>query len=390
MKIVLAMDSFYPTIEGPVIVLNNFAEIMTKNHDVTVMVPSFGEKINREVEQSRNFPYKIQRVKAFYEHVSKYYCVEPNRDKELKKFMKEEDIDIVHLHSPFMMASGLFKMAKKRNIPTIFTFHTKFKDEFLRVTHSKLITKILMHTIMKNINRADYVYTVSEGAKKTLQEYGYKKPIYIIRNGTDLTCPLNIEERRSQIDELYHLKGQPNVFLFVGRMVETKNLKLAFEALKILNEEKVDFKFLVVGDGTDLGKFKNMVKENNLTDKVIFTGAISDRDFLKSFYLRSDLFLFPSIFDTASLVPLEAATFSLPTLLVKDSPTSEIIIDNQNGYAEEADPKLWAKKLLDIINNPSRHKLISEACRKEVYRTWEDVVNEMLVNYEHIIEERKK
>lgn len=390
MKIVLAMDSFYPTIEGPVIVLNNFAEIMTKNHEVMVMVPSYGAKTDREVEQKRNFPYKIHHVKSFREHLSKYYCVQPNRDKELKRFMKEEDIDIVHLHSPFVMSSALFKMAKKRNIPTVLTVHTKYKDEFMRVTHSRLITKILMYSIMKNINRADYVYTVSEGAKKTLQEYGYKKPIYVIRNGTDLTCPHNIEERRAQIDELYHLEKQENVFLFVGRMVETKNLKLVFEALKIVNESKVDFKFLVVGDGPDLGKFKKMAKENNVMDKVIFTGAISDRDFLKSFYLRSDLFLFPSTFDTASLVPLEAATFSLPTLLVKDSPTSEIIINNQNGYAEEEDPKLWAKKILDIINNPTRHKLICDACRKEVYRTWDDVVKEMLANYQRIIEDNKK
>lgn len=390
MKIILGMDSFYPTIEGPVIVLNNFASIMAQTNDVVVMVPSYGKKINAEVEKEKKFSYQVRRVKAFHELISNYHCATPFFDKKLKKYMKEEQIDIVHLHSPFEMSKSLFKLAKKRHIPTVMTFHTKFKDEFIRYTHSKTITKFLMHYIMKNINRADYVYTVSEGAKKTLMEYGYKKPIYVIKNGTDLTCPDNIKERKELIDEKYGLKGQQNVFLFVGRIIATKNLKLAFDALKILKEKNYDFKFLVVGNGEDLEKFKEIVKENNLENNVIFVGAISDRDLLKSFYLRSDLFLFPSVFDTASLVPIEAATFSLPTLLVKNSPTSEIVSDNRNGYAEIEDAEAWAEKLISIINNPKKHNLVREFCKKEVYRTWNDVVTEMLNEYQTIIDENKK
>lgn len=389
MKIVLAMDSFYPSIEGPVVVLNNFATIMSKTEDVQVFVPSYGKKTDEAEEKKRNFPYKIHHVKSKYEKVSKYYCATPSYDKFLRGYMKNESIDIVHIHSPFLMSSYLVKKAKKRNIPTVMTFHTKFRDEFLRITKNKAITSFLMSVIMKNFNRADYVFTVSEGAKQCLIDYGYKKQIKVIRNGTDLVCPTNIEERCEEINKKHSLQGQENVFLFVGRMVMTKNLKLVFDALKIVKEKGYDFKFLVVGDGPDLNKFKAMAEQNALLDRVIFVGAISDRDYLRSYYVRSDLFLFPSVFDTASLVPIEAATFSLPTLLVKDSPTSEIVKDNINGYAEIEDKEAWAQKIIEIINNKEHHKEVRENCYKEVYRTWDDVVKEMLAEYKCIIDKRK-
>lgn len=389
MKIVLAMDSFYPSIEGPVVVLNNFATIMSKTEDVQVFVPSYGKKTDEAEEKKRNFPYKIHHVKSKYEKVSKYYCATPSYDRFLRGYMKNESIDIVHIHSPFLMSAYLVKKAKKRNIPTVMTFHTKFRDEFLRITKNKAITSFLMAVIMKNFNRADYVFTVSEGAKQCLIDYGYKKQIKVIRNGTDLVCPTNIEERCEEINKKHSLQGQENVFLFVGRMVMTKNLKLVFDALKIVKEKGYDFKFLVVGDGPDLNKFKSMAEQNALLDRVIFVGAISDRDYLRSYYVRSDLFLFPSVFDTASLVPIEAATFSLPTLLVKDSPTSEIVKDNVNGYAEIEDKEAWAQKIIEIINNKEHHKEVRENCHKEVYRTWDDVVKEMLAEYKCIIDKRK-
>jgi glycosyltransferase involved in cell wall biosynthesis len=107
----------------------------------------------------------------------------------------------------------------------------------------------------------------------------------------------------------------------VGRVVETKKIDLVIDALEIMNKKFGNFKFVIVGNGT---AYKGLVKKaeaSKLSDKIIFTGEIKDREFLKGFYLRADLFVFPSVFDTASLVPIEAATFSLPTLLIKDSPT---------------------------------------------------------------------
>lgn len=244
----------------------------------------------------------------------------------------------------------------------------------------------MMRRIMKAINHQDYVWTVSNGSAQTLREYGYNGEITVIRNGTDMTLPRNPDELVSQINEKYRLTDCENVMLFVGRIVAVKNLQLVFNALKVVkSKSKLPFKLLVVGNGSELNEYQRMADELGLSDNVIFTGEVLDREFLKGFYLRADLFVFPSVFDTASLCPIEAATFSLPTLLIKDCPTSETVEDNVSGYCEAEDAEAWADRIIEIFRDKKRLKLVGEGALKNVYRSWKDVVNEVEKHYEEIL-----
>lgn len=284
------------------------------------------------------------------------------------------------------MSEFYAQMGKKYDVPSIVTFHTKFKDEFLRITKSKALTSFMMGRIMKAIDHQDYVWTVSNGSAQTLREYGYNGDITVIRNGTDMTLPCNPDGLVAQINEKYHLTDCENVMLFVGRIVGVKNLQLAFNALKsVKSKSNLPFKLLVVGNGSELNEYQRMVDELDLSDNVIFTGEVLDREFLKGFYLRADLFVFPSVFDTASLCPIEAATFSLPTLLIKDCPTSETVEDNVSGYCEAEDAEAWADRIIEIFRDKKRLKLVGEGALKNVYRSWKDVVNEVEKHYEEIL-----
>ena len=102
--------------------------------------------------------------------------------------------------------------------------------------------------------------------------------------------------------------------------------------------------------------------------------------------MRADLFVFPSEYDTASLCPLEAATFSLPTILLKDCPTAETIKNDFSGYEEKDSSKLWAERIVDILSDKTKLKEVGNNARKFVYRSWEDVVKEVESNYDSILE----
>ena len=247
-----------------------------------------------------------------------------------------------------------------------------------------------MKYMLRTFNRTDYVWTVSDGAAQTLREYGYKGKIDVIRNGTDMKYPSNPAQLIETVNKEYNLEKTKNLFLFVGRIVETKNLDMLFRALKILKEENIEFTFLLVGDGSHLNHLKKLAETLDIKDRIIFTGKIMDREKLSGFYLRSDLFLFPSVYDTASLVPLEAASMKLPTLLVKDCQTSETVTDGVNGFTALNDEKDWAKRIKEIISAPERLAEIKEECHKSVYRSWEDVLDEVNEKYLEIIEDYKK
>lgn len=379
-NILLAVDAWYPQMGGPNVVLANYYKYLSENNEVTAAVPSYGRETDERVDRETGVP--VMHVRSVYIPIGGFRNCVPGLDGALRQRAKQADI--FHAHSPFALGNYFANAAKKYDKPSIITFHTKFKDEFMRYTHSKVCTAIMMHRIMSVINKTDYVWTVSNGAAQTLREYGYKGDITIIRNGTDMTVPENARELVDRVNEKYGLADEENVLLFVGRVVQTKNLKLVFSALKKLNGS-VPFKMVVVGDGEGMKEYRQMVFEYGLGDRVLFVGEITDRQFLKAFYLRADLFVFPSVFDTASLCPIEAAAFGLPTLLVKDSPTSEIIRDGFSGYAVPADADEWAERLKYILSDKSALAAVRENCRRYVYRSWKDVVAEAEAEYDKLL-----
>ena len=384
LKILEVLDAYYPKFDGPCLVITSYAKSFLKmeNLDVKIAVPKFPKYTD-------NQPFTVFRTKAL-PATEGYRCAIPWLDCKLKKFLKENKFDIIHIHSPFTMCSYFTKYGKKHNIPTIFTFHTKFKEDFERNLKSKCLQKFMMRYILKNINRADYVWTVSNGAKDCLCEYGYKKPVKVIRNGTDLVCPANPEKLIDQINNKYAIQNEQNVFLSVGRIVENKNLLLALSALKKVAEDGYKFKYLIVGSGNYENKLKETVEKYGLTDYVIFTGKILDREELSAHYLRANLFIFPSTFDTASLAPIEAAAMKLPTLMNQDCSTAEIIENNVNGYLAKESPISWAEKIEEIIDNKDKLTAMKETAFKQVYRTWNSVAEEVIANYKEIIENKKQ
>ena len=379
-NILLAVDAWYPQMGGPNVVLANYYKYLSENNEVTAAVPSYGRETDERVDRETGVP--VMHVRSVYIPIGGFRNCVPGLDGALRQRAKQADI--FHAHSPFALGNYFANAAKKYDKPSIITFHTKFKDEFMRYTHSKVCTAIMMHRIMSVINKTDYVWTVSNGAAQTLREYGYKGDITIIRNGTDMTVPENARELVDRVNEKYGLADEENVLLFVGRVVQTKNLKLVFAALKKLNGS-VPFKMVVVGDGEGMKEYRQMVFEYGLGDRVLFVGEITDRQFLKAVYLRADLFVVPSVFDTASLCPIEAAAFGLPTLLVKDSPTSEIIRDGFSGYAVPADADEWAERLKYILSDKSALAAVRENCRRYVYRSWKDVVAEAEAEYDKLL-----
>ena len=383
MRILEVLDTYYPKFDGPTLVITSYAKSLNKIDGVQteVCVPRFPKYEDKQ-------PFHVFRVKSLKGPEGYYYGL-PKFDRKLKKYLKENKFDVIHIHSPFTMCSFFAKYGKKHGIPTIFSFHTKFKEDFDRVLKLKTSRKIAMNYIMKNINRVDHVLTVSDGAGDCLREYGYKKKIKVIRNGTDLICPQNEKELKDEITKKYNLKDDEKVFLSVGRIVENKKLDFALDVMKVLKDNGVKFKYLIVGAGPYEETLKQKVQEMNLGNEIIFTGKIMDRTLLSAHYLRADLFIFPSTFDTASLSPIEAAAIHLPTIMTKGCSTAEIIIDEQNGLLADEDKNAWAKKIMKSIKEGTLKKLGKNA-QKEVYKTWDQVANEVLEYYKKVIENHEK
>lgn len=381
MKILQVLDSYYPKVDGPHNVMTFYTENLNNIDGVNaeVVVP----KTKNYVDVQK---FVVRRVKSL-PAVEGYEMGLAGLDKDLKKFLKNNKIDLIHIHSPFTMGRFFVKYGKKHKIPTVFTFHTAFKEDFERILKLKWQQNFMMNYIMKTINGADYVLSVSNGAADVLKSYGCQKPIGVIRNGTDFVYPENAEELKVQINKQYGLNDDDLVFLSVGRVVQNKRLDVLIDAMKILKDDGLKFKLFVVGDGVYREELMKKASALGLDDCVIFTGRLPERSDIVPYYIRANLFLFPSTFDTASLAPLEAGAMKVPTMLTIGAPTAEIVVDNQNGFLAGESAQDWAKRILEVVADKKRLEEMREVCYKEVYKTWKDVVDEVYEFYGKVIRE---
>lgn len=386
LKIGIFMDSYYPMVDGVVVVIDNLASMLAKHNDVTVVVP-YTDTYKEDYKK----PYDIIRVKSVDLPFMEYNLGLPplKHSKDYKRLL-EKKFDIIHIHSPFTMGKLGLKIANDLNIPCIATVHTRYHFEVEKYTKSKKLTNTIMKKLIKVFNKCDDCIVVNEELISDIRKYGYNKNATVIYNGTDLEPLKDREKNINMINKLYDLKEDDTVLLFVGRINSVKNIFFLLEVLKLLKEDKIDFKMLYVGTGPDEKKLKAKIKEYKMEDNITMTGKIDSRTILSAIYARADLLLFPSIMDTSSLVRIEAATNETPGLFIENSMVGKTVKNNINGYTSALKEIEYKNRIKELLSNKKGLKKVGKNAQKTLGKNWQDVATETYEEYLKIIKNHGK
>ena len=142
-----------------------------------------------------------------------------------------------------------------------------------------------------------------------------------------------------------------------------------------------------VGEGTDGEEIAEYAKTANIDKNCIFVGALHDRVQLSVWYCASDLFLFPSSYDTNGLVVREAAACSTPSVLLRGSCAAEGVKDFENSFLIDDD----ADFLYTLLSSLTKEKMraVGKTANEDLYLSWETAVKMAMDRY-NIISERYK
>ena len=382
----LFIDTFFPMIDGVTMVVDNYAKRLTKYANVIVFAPEYPKA---QYDDSK-FLYKVVRCKSVKMPIIDYSLPMPKIDKNFMHELNNTKLDIVHIHSPFTIGKIGVEYAKKNNVPAIATMHSQYKKDFLRAVKFEPLANLLTKVIIRQYNKCDECWAVnSEIAKIYYEEYKYKKLPKVMGNATDMKLVENMEQAKKLINEKYNISPDEEVFLFVGRINNLKNVFLIANSLKILKEKyNPKFKMLFVGSGQDEDELKSIIDKNNMNQDIIMCGKISDRELLANIYARADLFLFPSLYDASSIVQIEAASQKTPTLFVEGAATTATITENVNGFISQNNEEDFAEKINEIINNKALYDSVCENVYKDIYINWDSQVSKVFDSYMEIISER--
>ena len=292
---------------------------------------------------------------------------------------------LVHAHCPFGSGMAAQHIARLQGIPCVATFHSKYRDDFSRVLSSKLMVDRIVKQIISFYERADEVWVPQESVREVIREYGYKGPVEVVDNGSDL-CEEYPE--KYFVDSRSELGIAPDEFvmLFVGQHIWEKNVRFIIDALDSVKDQK--FRMFFVGTGYAADAMKELVAEKGLDRQVTFVGCLTGREEIKKYYAAADLFLFPSLYDNAPLVVREAAALGTPSLMVRGATASSILSDGENGFLIDNDIKDFERMLRELLADRARVHRAGVQASRSIVRSWEDVVDEVLDRYNSLIGRR--
>jgi len=143
---------------------------------------------------------------------------------------------------------------------------------------------------------------------------------------------------------------------------------------------------IYIGKGVDGGKLKKRIAENGLTDDVILTGSVTDEVYKSALLGISELFIFPSMYDTDGIVKIEAACVKVPTICIKGTGASSVLTDNVNGFLSELDVDIFSNRIMELIKDREALRRVGERAFKDLYVTWEEIVERIEKVYDEQIE----
>ena len=371
-------ESFPPVMDGVAVCVENYARwIQEKVGGVSVVTP---RKLNANYGQ---YPYEVldyASVPVPFRHP--YVTGIAQIDPLLRAKLYRRRFKIVHAHSPFSAGLMALQVAKTQRIPLVATFHSKFKDDFREVIPSDMVVDQAIKIVMEFFDRADEVWVPQASVEEVIREYGFKGHVEVVDNGSDLVADYPdsyFEEARKALG----IAPEEFVFLFVGQHIWQKNVRLVIDALEKIKD--LPFRMFFVGTGYAAGEMKDLVAQKGLSDKVTFTGMLTEREKVTRYYAAADLFLFPSLYDNAPLVVREAAALHTPAVMVEGSTAAEILRDGENGYLVPNELDAFATRLRQLYRDREQVRRVGLTASRTIVRSWEDVVGEVLDRYDALI-----
>lgn len=350
MEIAWFTDTWLPTRDGVVTSLLSFKKILEKEHNIYIFAPGEENKQDNNI-----FYYKSKPFSKYPDYrIPPIYSIFSKRTFNIIKRIKP---DIIHSHSPGILGTSAVISSYKFNIPLLFTYHTFVEDSvYLLFSNEKMqeIAKRLFYKWLKwYFRRCSCVIVPSLYTKRRLENFASN--IRVISTGIDIDRFRNADGEK--IRKEYEDK---KLILHVGRIVKEKNIDIIIDAAPYIIK-KMDAIFIIVGEGPAKKELIEKVRRRGLEKYFVFTGFVND-DELPCYYKASDVFVFPSTYETQGIVAFEAMASGVPIVAARAKAIPNFIRDGYNGYLfNPYDARELAEKVLMAMDNQNKKIIVKNA-----------------------------
>jgi len=293
------------------------------------------------------------------------------------------DADIYHFHDPELIIPGLFLRLKGKKV--IFDVHENIPEQIRAkqwVPCRKLIAGL--YPVVNFICRRFFYLILAESSYEKI--YGKLSRKYVIvQNMPDI----------KKLAPFYHNDRSENGVFYIGRVSENRGIFVVLEALKVLGQKNIDFRFHCVGE-IDRLIYERLVKEvaaTGLKPHVTFYGRLTlEEGYRYSSVCAVGLSILKPIAnftESYSTKIFEYMAVGLP-VITSDFPLYKGVVEKQGCgiCVNPLDPTEIANAIQWLLEHPSEAEAMGKSGIAAVkqYYNWENEGRKLLSLYEKLLQ----
>lgn len=278
--------------------------------------------------------------------------------KRMRKDLKGFQPDIVHSHGlKENLLAYVSTMLNGGDFVLINTQHGMPEPVHRKLKFIKryLLSRCNMYLLK---NRYKFIIAVSDDMRDKLIGTEKVPPgkIRVVHNGTETDCSVHLRSH----------PGDPFVIGSAGRFFPVKDYGLMVEIAMEIDKTGGTVRFELAGDGPERDLLLGLIRKYHLEEKFILRGYM---DNMTDFYRGIDLYINTSMHEGLPMSVLEAMAHGLPVVVPDTGGMGEIITNGVEGYiVNKRDPRLFAEKCLEIMNNQTTYARMASASRGRVVK----------------------
>lgn len=370
---------FPPISGGGVVVIvelaNKFAEL---GYQVTILTPDLewnGEKYEPQLHE-KIVVHKVSTPSKSNLKIAARRCYD-NMKKKGIELGKQNNYDfILSIFHPFhLVPKAAVSCGKELKKPVLIKIDDAIYEKAKGLKNIQ--RKIEKAYNSRTLQNADKILVANDTTKELVNEY-YRVPkekMSIVTNGTDSK-------------KFYKDKDEGKRIVFSGALYHHRGIDILLDSVSDVVEKIPDVEFLLIGDGPEMQKLQNIVKENDLTENVIFKGWVN-RNKIPEFLAKSSIGIGPlrSTDVTKGALPIKVLEYmasSLPILAMSGTLPEDVLKNGFNGYAIENSREL-SERIIYLLENETVRNDMGKNSREMVKKfDWKNVAESIINEFETI------
>lgn len=240
----------------------------------------------------------------------------------VRKFLKENQYDVVHIHSGSISVLMYVSLAAKQVGVSKIIVHSHCAGERTTLKHN--LVKALAAPVLM-FCPTEYCACSTEAGKFKFTSRIVREKMHLVNNGVDLDAFRYSSIKEQDMRKRLGISKETRVIGHVGRFSQEKNHSFLLSVYDAFHKRNPDSILLLIGSGELMPDVRVQARKLKLDSSVRFIGNVSNvADYLQVM----DAFVLPSKYEGLPIVMVEAQAAGVP-VIASDAITKEAVLVDQ-------------------------------------------------------------